>query len=90
VRADPRLQLLSEPTLSICCFRYFREELDDGQLDVMNDKILRRLHRETGFIPSATQVDGRFGIRPCFINPRTTQTEVDGLVDAVVVIGSNL
>jgi aromatic-L-amino-acid/L-tryptophan decarboxylase len=56
----------------------------------MNDEILRRLHRETGFIPSATQVDGRFGIRPCFIIPRTTQAEVDGLVDAVVEIGSNL
>jgi aromatic-L-amino-acid/L-tryptophan decarboxylase len=90
VRADDRLQLLSEPTLSICCFRYFREGLEDVRLDAMNDEILRRLHRETGFIPSATQVDGRFGVRPCFIIPRTTQAEVDGLVDAVVEIGSNL
>jgi hypothetical protein len=29
-------------------------------------------------------------IRPCFINPRTTLAEVDGLVDAVTRIGDDL
>jgi hypothetical protein len=35
-------------------------------------------------------VNGHFAIRPCFINPRTTPTDVDGLVDAVRRIGDEL
>jgi hypothetical protein len=39
-------------------------------------------------VPSSTVVDGRLAIRPCFINPRTTGAEVDGLVDAVLRFGA--
>ncbi|MGH2700006.1 MAG: pyridoxal phosphate-dependent decarboxylase family protein [Actinomycetota bacterium] len=90
VRVDDRLQLLSEPTLSICCFRYFREDLDDTELDALNDEIVRSLHDGARFIPSTTRVHGRLAIRPCYINPRTTEAEVEGLVDAVIEIGSKL
>ena len=89
-RASDRLELLDEPTLSICCFRYVKPNLDDGRLDVLNDEIVRRLHREGRWVPSATRVHGKFAIRPCYINPRTTEAEVDGLVDAVVEIGDSL
>jgi len=34
-------------------------------------------------------VNGALAIRPCFINPRTTPSEVDGLVDALVRIGDD-
>jgi len=40
--------------------------------------------------PSSTLIDGRFAIRPCFINPRTTEREVAELVDAVVRFGDEL
>ena len=89
-RVSDCLELLDEPTLSICCFRYVRPELDDPQLDVLNDEIVRRLHRDGRWVPSATCVHGKFAIRPCYINPRTTEAEVDGLVDAVVEIGDSL
>jgi hypothetical protein len=35
-------------------------------------------------------VGGAFAIRPCFINPRTTEAHVDGLVDEVVRLGDDL
>ena len=37
-----------------------------------HDALLRRLQRETPYLPSSTRVDGVYAIRPCFINPRTT------------------
>ena len=85
---EDRLQLLLEPDLSIACFRYV--PVDGRDVDSLNGRILERLRRETPFIPTSTIVDGALAIRPCFINPRTTWAEVDGLVDAVVRIGDEL
>lgn len=88
VRANGRLELLSEPVLSICCFRYRREGIDD--LDAINEQVHRRLLRETPYLPSATVVNGSFALRPCFINSRTSSEDVDGLADAVVRLGDEL
>jgi aromatic-L-amino-acid decarboxylase len=87
-RSDPRLELLMEPQLSIACFRYRPPGGVDG--DALNRRILERLRRETPFIPSSAEIDGRFAIRPCFINPRTTEREVEGLVDSVIRFGDEL
>lgn len=83
-RADDRLELMCEAQLSIVCFRYAAPEHDE---DALNQRILERLRRETPYVPTSTVVDGAVAIRPCFINPRTTQREVDGLVDAVISFG---
>ena len=37
--------------------------------------------------PSTTVLDGRSVVRLCTINPRTTEREVEGLVDAVIRLG---
>jgi aromatic-L-amino-acid decarboxylase len=89
--AHPRLELLMEPQLSIACFRYVPSRaMSAASLDELNGRILERLRAETAIAPSSTRVGGRFAIRPCFINPRTTQGEVRELVDAVVRIGDRL
>jgi aromatic-L-amino-acid decarboxylase len=90
VRADPALELLTEPELSICCFRYRRAGLSDAELDDLNQRLVRRLHAESPYVPSATRVDGRFAIRPAFINPRTREADVDGLVTWVRKLGDAL
>jgi aromatic-L-amino-acid decarboxylase len=88
VRASDALELLSEPTLSICCFRYIGDEIDD--LDAFNALVHRRLVQETPFMPSATVVNGHFGLRPCFINARSALEDVDRFADAVIRIGEQL
>lgn len=88
VRESDVLELLAEPVLSICCFRYAADDLDD--VDAFNAALFRRLVQETDFLPSSTVVNGKYAIRPCFINSRTEQKHVDGLVDAVTTIGSEL
>ncbi len=87
-RSHPRLELLMEPQLSVVCFRYRPPAGVDA--DALNQRILDRLRAETGLAPSSTLVDGRYAIRPCFINPRTTEREVEALVAAVVRFGDEL
>ena len=87
-RESDRLELLAEPTLSICCLRYRVEGLDD--LDRFNATLFRRLVQETPFLPSATVVNGKYGLRPCFINGRTSVEHVDGFIDAVIRLGDEL
>jgi aromatic-L-amino-acid decarboxylase len=88
VRLSDRLELLSEPVLSICCFRYRNDSVID--LDQLNKLLLRRLVQETPFMPSATVVNGNYGLRPCFINARTEIEHVDGLCDAAIRLGDEL
>jgi aromatic-L-amino-acid/L-tryptophan decarboxylase len=88
VRADERLELLLEPELSIVCLRYAADGA--GDLDALNQALLRRLVRETPWLPSSTVVDGRFALRPCFINPRTEPEHVDAFAVAVRRLGDEL
>jgi aromatic-L-amino-acid decarboxylase len=87
VRADPRLELLSAATLSICCFGYRAK--DDASGNALNARIAKRLRAETPFVPSTTMIAGRYAIRPCYINPRTRIEDVDGLIDAVLRLGAS-
>jgi aromatic-L-amino-acid decarboxylase len=89
--AHPRLELLMEPQLSVTCFRYVPAGgAPEPDLDALNGRILERLRAETPVVPSSTRVDGRFAIRPCFLNPRTTEREVEDLIASVVRIGDRL
>jgi aromatic-L-amino-acid decarboxylase len=81
----PRLEVLAEPVLSICGFRY--RTAADLDWDAVNSRILRRIIRETPIIISSTFVDGDLVLRPCFINARTTPAHVDEFVDTVVRLG---
>ena len=93
-RASDELELLAEPELSICCFRYRPATWDgpdlDDRLDALNTEVLRGLRRRGRSLPSSTSVDGRFAIRACFINPRTTLAEADTLVEEVLAVGREL
>lgn len=84
----PNLELLLEPTLSICCFRYVSDKVND--LDLLNQRLSRQLVQENNYLPSTTQVNGVLAIRPCFIGARSEQKHVDGLLKAVLRVGDNL
>ncbi len=87
-KQHPRLELLLEPTLSICCFRYVAPQIDD--LDRLNQKIRRCLVRENEYMPSTTRINGQLALRPCFLGARADQSHVDGLAQAVIRIGDAL
>ena len=87
-RAHEHLELLLEPTLSVCCFRYVAPGVSD--LDRLNRRLFRQLVRENEHIPSTTQIKGRLALRPCFLGARTGPEQVDGLVQSVLRIGAEL
>jgi aromatic-L-amino-acid/L-tryptophan decarboxylase len=90
-RASDELELLAEPELSICCFRFRPAGWDDeARLDELNAEVLRGLRRRGRSLPSSTRVDGRYAIRACFINPRNTLAEAEALVDEVLAVGREL
>lgn len=88
VRQDERLELLLEPTLSICCFRYRTDYETD--LNELNRKIHRRLIHRGVNMPSTTVVNDQLVIRPCFIGARARWQQADALVDEVLSIGDEL
>jgi aromatic-L-amino-acid decarboxylase len=87
-RQHPNLELLLEPTLSICCFRYVAEGVSD--LDRLNRQLHRRLVRENRNLPSTTQVAGKLALRPCFVGARATLEHADSLVADVLRLGAEL
>ena len=91
VRASGELELLTEPELSICCFRYRPPgSADEARLDELNQDVLAGLRKRGRSLPSGTWVDGRFAIRPCFINPRSGLADAEMLVDEVLAVGRAL
>jgi glutamate/tyrosine decarboxylase-like PLP-dependent enzyme len=90
-RREPELELLAEPQLSIAVFRYRPAGWDHGErLDELNAAILAELRRGGRSLPSSTSVDGAFGIRACYINPRNDREHVDLLVEDVLEAGRRL
>ncbi|MBT7953196.1 MAG: aminotransferase class V-fold PLP-dependent enzyme [Gammaproteobacteria bacterium] len=84
----PNLELLLEPTLSICCFRYVASAIDD--LDQLNQSLHRRLVRENEYMPSTTRINGKLALRPCYIGARHEQQQAEALLEAVLRIGTEL
>lgn len=82
---DPNLELLQEPTLSICCFRFVDNNRDD--LNELNNKIYRQLVHNNRNIPSTVMVNGQLAIRPCFIGARASNKQVKSLAEEVLSIG---
>jgi glutamate/tyrosine decarboxylase-like PLP-dependent enzyme len=95
VEVSPVLELLAPVTLSICCFRYRPADTvgaraGDEALNALNRELLRRLLNEHHHVPSSTEINGRLAIRPCYINPRTTTSDVTSLAAAVERIGAQV
>jgi aromatic-L-amino-acid decarboxylase len=84
----PNLELLLDPTLSICCFRYVTSGVAD--LDRLNRHLHRRLLRENRNIPSTTLFNGKLALRPCFVGARSHMDHARSLVEDVLRIGAKL
>ncbi len=89
VRASPALELLAPATLSAVCFRY-AGDVPEAERDVFNARLMARINaRGRAYLSNAT-LHGRFVLRACFVNHRTTPEDVDTVVAEVLAAAADL
>jgi aromatic-L-amino-acid decarboxylase len=93
VRAHPELELVSAASLNIVCLRYIgsgfhnTSEPAHAQTDALNQRVLEQVQISGIAVPSQGIIGGRFAIRVCITNHRTTRQDLEVLVDAIIQEG---
>jgi glutamate/tyrosine decarboxylase-like PLP-dependent enzyme len=89
ITSEPALELLAPVSLSAVCFRH-RGQRDEADLDRWNTALLGRvIERGRVYLSNAT-IRGRFALRACILNHRTTERDVDAVVDEVLAATADL
>jgi glutamate/tyrosine decarboxylase-like PLP-dependent enzyme len=90
VDAAPELERLAEVPLNIVCFRYRPGDLSDDALDTLNTKIGADLLADGRVYFGTTRYRGRVAFRPAIVNWRTTEADIDLIVEVVRELGARL
>lgn len=81
-------ELLAPAPLSIVCFRYrpsVRADASAGQVDedAFNKRLMVEVQRDGDSYLSNAIINGRFALRACIVNYRTTMADVERLLDTI-------
>ncbi len=85
----PNFEMLAPVTLSVFCFR-FRPANYIGDLDGLNQQILTEVQRRGSSYLSNARVHGKFALRGCVVNYRTTIQDMDQLFRDVRDVAESL
>ncbi len=85
LRDNRVFQLLEPQSLSIVCFRYVGSTIPPlpKDLDSINKSILLKIQLGGETFISSTVIDGKFWLRACIVNHRTTITDIEALYGAL-------
>lgn len=86
-REHPRLEVLAPTDLSCFCVRYVPRR---GDPNAFNRTLLDRTHRDGRMFISGTTLDGKFALRGCVTNYRSTLADAQTCVDTIVELGEAL
>jgi demethylspheroidene O-methyltransferase len=89
LRAAPEIEILSPASLGIVCFR-FRPEggtWSEERLEALNRGIQDTIVAEGTAMMSSTRLRGRYALRLCILNYRSTAADVRAVVERVVELG---
>ena len=95
IEQQPDLQTTSQ-SLSITTFRYVPSDINlntestDDYLNELNQKLLDRLNDSGEAYVSNAMINGKFVLRACIVNFRTTRADVESLPKIVVRIGKEI
>jgi glutamate/tyrosine decarboxylase-like PLP-dependent enzyme len=84
VRASDDFEMIAPVELSIFCFRYMPMQLrseSDQTIDSFNERLLVALQRDGSSYLSNATLHGRFALRGCVLNYRTTLRDMEILLD---------
>ena len=82
VEASADFEMLAPVTLSVFCFRYCPPGFA-GDLDALNERLLVALQRDGSSYLSNAQVAGKFALRGCVLNYRTTERDMEQVLEDV-------
>ena len=73
-------------------FRYapFSGGLNDTQFDNVNVRSYRNVQRRGRVYVSNANIHGKFALRACIVNHRTTVSDVEAFIDEVLRVGKEL
>jgi aromatic-L-amino-acid/L-tryptophan decarboxylase len=86
IRNEPRLELLATGDLSVVCFRSAGEKrgaagpAGEEELDRLNAAVLKRVIERGRVYLSNANLGGRFALRACIVNHRTTERDIEAVV----------
>jgi glutamate/tyrosine decarboxylase-like PLP-dependent enzyme len=86
----PDLERLADAPLNIVCFRYRPKDATADELDALNLRLGADLLADGRIYAGTTRYRGVVALRPAIVNWRTTQADVDLLVDVVRELGARL
>lgn len=90
VDAAPDLERLADVPLNIVCFRYRPPGVAEDALDDLNARLGAALLRDGRVYVGTTRYAGRVAFRPAIVSWRTTDADVDLIVEVVRELGRDL
>jgi glutamate/tyrosine decarboxylase-like PLP-dependent enzyme len=88
IRGERQLELLAPVGLSVACFRFVGKKgaaaAPEEELDRWNAAILKRILERGRVYLSNARLRGKFALRACIVNHRTTEADLDAVVEEVL------
>lgn len=81
VHESEDFEMLAPVELSIFCFRYRPAGVAEEELDALNESLLKRLQRDGSSYLSNARVGGKFALRGCVMNFRTSERDMEVLLE---------
>jgi aromatic-L-amino-acid/L-tryptophan decarboxylase len=88
IQAHQDFELVSGGPLSVTCFRYRPSGVSD--LNTLNKKLIEIVQREGKAFLTSTELNGQVVLRACIVNFRTTENDLDMLLDAIAEAGQRV
>ncbi len=83
-RAD--FELVAAGPLSVTCFRYAPPKVKD--VEALNRRLITTVQAEGNAFLTGTELDGHYALRACIVNFRTTEADLDLLLDVIAEAGN--
>jgi glutamate/tyrosine decarboxylase-like PLP-dependent enzyme len=90
VDEEPELERLAETRLNIVCFRFRPPGVAEEELDELNLALGRAVLEDGRVFFGTTRYEGKVAFRPAIVNWRTTERDVDLLVDVLLELGAKV
>ena len=91
IRREPELELVAAGELSAVCFRFCGAEAkSEIDLNEFNQRLLARIVRRGRVYLSNADIAGKFCLRACIVNHRTTDADIDAVISETLTSAKDI